>query len=103
MPLLDVRWGRPVKVRLQCGLEHTFTSIYDALDFLENEWPIRHGQRYDQAVKRCRRALGGVIPAAIAREGFVAACLEAGLPLIPPPGPGAPVEVRIPWEAMHHR
>ena len=37
MALTDVRWTRPVKVRLQCGLEHTFTSIYDALDFLENE------------------------------------------------------------------
>ena len=52
MALTDVRWTRPVKVRLQCGLEHTFTSIYDALDFLENEWPIRHGQHHEQAVKR---------------------------------------------------
>ncbi|WP_199628561.1 DUF982 domain-containing protein [Rhizobium sp. OAE497] len=103
MPLLDVRWDRPVRIRLQCGLEHTFTSIYDALDFLEYEWPTRHGQRYDQAVKRCRRALSGVIPAAIAREGFVAACLEAGLPLIPTSRPEAPVEVQIPWEVMHHR
>jgi hypothetical protein len=99
MPLLDVRWARPVKVRLQCGLEHSFTSIYDALDFLENEWPIRQGRRYDHAVKRCRRALSGVIPAAIVREDFVAACLEAGLSLIPPPNPGAPIEMEI----MHYR
>jgi len=104
MPLIDVRWTRPIRVRLQCGLEHTFTSIYDALDFLENEWPIRHGQQHDQAVKRCRRALSGIIPAEIAREAFLAACVEAGLPTVSPAmRPGASAQIQIPWEAMHHR
>lgn len=97
MPLTDVRWTRPVKVRLQCGLEHTFTSIYDALDFLENEWPIRHGQHHEQAVKRCRRALSGIIPAEIAREAFFGACLEAGLSTLTSPlKPRDPVDVQIP-------
>ncbi|TDX79707.1 uncharacterized protein DUF982 [Neorhizobium sp. R1-B] len=104
MPLTDVRWTRPVKVRLQCGLEHTFTSIYDALDFLENEWPIRHGQHHEQAVKRCRRVLSGIIPAEIAREAFVAACLEAGLSTLTSPlKPRHSVDVQIPWEVLHHR
>ena len=82
MPLNDVPWTRPVTVRLQCGLERTFTGIYDALDFLENEWPLRHGERHDRAVKTCRRALNGIVPAVIAREAFVAACLEAGMPAV---------------------
>lgn len=29
-------------VRLSCGY-HTFCGPHDALDFLENEWPVRHG------------------------------------------------------------
>ncbi len=104
MPLTDVRWTRPVKVRLQCGLEHTFTSIYDALDFLENEWPIRHGQHHQQAVKRCRRALNGIIPAEIAREAFVVACLEAGWSMLTSPlKPRDRVDVQVPWEVLHHR
>ncbi len=82
MPLNDVPWNRPVTIRLQCGLERTFTGVYDALDFLENEWPLRHGERHDRAVKACRRALNGIVPAVIAREAFMAACLEAGMPAV---------------------
>ncbi|EJB06064.1 Protein of unknown function (DUF982) [Rhizobium leguminosarum bv. trifolii WSM597] len=100
MPLVDVRWGRPVRVRLQCGLEHTFTSIFDAVDFLETEWPIRRGQPHEQAVKRCRRALSGIIPAAIARA-FVAACMEAGLPMVKPSPKSAPsAGVPTPWSCI---
>ncbi len=85
MPLNDVRWTRPLTIRLQCGLERTFTGIYDALDFLENEWPLRHGARHERAVKTCRGALNGVVPAIIAREAFTAACLEAGMPAVMAP------------------
>jgi hypothetical protein len=80
MPLNDVPWTRPVRIRLQCGLERTFSGAYDALDFLENEWPFRHGQRHDRAVKVCRGALNGSIAAVVARDAFAAACLEAGMP-----------------------
>ena len=82
MPLNDVQWTRPVTIRLQCGLEKTFAGIYDALDFLENEWPLRHGERHHRAVKTCRAALNGVVPAFVAREAFMAACLEAGMPAV---------------------
>ncbi|WP_086999861.1 DUF982 domain-containing protein [Rhizobium sullae] len=85
MPLNDVPWTRPVRIRLQCGLDRTFTGVYDALDFLENEWPLRHGERHQRAVKTCRSALSGTIPAVIAREAFVAACLEAGMPAVMAP------------------
>ncbi|MDK4743566.1 DUF982 domain-containing protein [Rhizobium sp. CNPSo 3464] len=79
MPLNDVPWDRPVTIRLQCGLDRTFAGVYDALDFLENEWPLRHGERHERAVKTCRGALNGAVPAVIAREAFMAACLEAGM------------------------
>ncbi len=85
MPLNDVPWTRPVTVRLQCGLERIFIGIYDALDFLENEWPLRHGKRHDRAVKTCRRALNGIVPSIIAREAFVVACLEAGMSAVMAP------------------
>ncbi|TGR35837.1 DUF982 domain-containing protein, partial [bacterium M00.F.Ca.ET.199.01.1.1] len=35
----EVLFRAPVRVRMQCGLERSFLSVYDALDFLENEWP----------------------------------------------------------------
>lgn len=61
MPLNDVPWTRPVTIRLQCGLERTFTGVYDALDFLENEWPLRNGERHERAVKNCRGAINVVL------------------------------------------
>lgn len=78
----DVLFRAPVRVRLQCGLERTFLSVYDALDFLEEEWPLRRGDRYKRAVNRCRAALEWVVPSEVAREAFIAACLEAGMPMV---------------------
>jgi len=76
-------------------LERTFTGIYDALDFLENEWPLRHGERHDRAVKTCRRALNGIVPAIVAREAFVAAYLEAGMPAVMVPSKTVPQAVSM--------
>ncbi|WP_104825603.1 DUF982 domain-containing protein [Rhizobium sp. NXC24] len=79
MPMTDVSWTRLVTIRLQCGLERTFAGVYDALDFLENEWPLRYGERHQRAIKTCRGALNGGVAAIVAREAFMAACLEAGM------------------------
>jgi len=84
MLINNAPWTRPVTIRLQCGLERSFAGAYDALDFLENEWPLRHGERYDRAVKTCRGALSGAIPLIVAREAFFAACLEADMPAAMP-------------------
>jgi len=73
-------------------LERTFTGAYDALDFLENEWPLRHGERHQRAVKTCRGALNGTTPRIVAREAFVAACLEAGMPAVLVPLKRKPTE-----------
>ncbi|WP_083347459.1 DUF982 domain-containing protein [Rhizobium sp. LCM 4573] len=78
----DIPWRIPVKIRLQCGIERTFLGVHDALDFLENEWPLRRGERYNRAVRRCGAALHRKVPAEMAREAFIAACLEAGMPMI---------------------
>ncbi|WP_085035380.1 DUF982 domain-containing protein [Ensifer aridi] len=82
MLLNEIPWTIPLTVRLLNGLTRTFTSVYEALDFLENEWPLRKGERYERAVRTCRRALNRMTPAAVAREAFIAACLEAGMPLV---------------------
>ncbi|MDF1635701.1 DUF982 domain-containing protein [Mycoplana sp. MJR14] len=79
MHIPDVPWSVAVSVQLQNGNEHIFHGPYDALDFLENEWPTRHGQKYLRAVRSCRGSLNKMTPLAIAREDFIAACLEAGL------------------------
>ena len=81
MSTSDVYWSDSVIVVLQNGLERTFTSILDALDFLENEWPIKAGLNKVSAIAKCRGALNKSTPSAVAREQFIAACLEAGFRL----------------------
>jgi len=81
MNIPDLPWSVPLRVRLQCGVERTFSSVYEAVDFLENEWPLRNGEWYERAIGLCRDALNRLAPAALAREAFAAACLEAGMPI----------------------
>ncbi|MFS2155106.1 DUF982 domain-containing protein [Rhizobium sp. Rhizsp42] len=78
MSPVDVLWANPVTIRLTNGLERSFSSISDALDFLESEWPSRRGAYHDAAVVTCRNALKKMTPPTVAREYFSAACLEAG-------------------------
>lgn len=75
-------WSKVVTVRLQNGLDHTFHSLEDSLDFLENEWPTRLGIHHRQAIDLCRSAANGGVAAEAAREALIAACLEANLSLI---------------------
>jgi hypothetical protein len=79
---MDLPWRLPVTVRLLCGSEKTFLSVHDALDFLANEWPLRRGERYDRALRKCRAALRRLVPLEVAREAFIAACFEAGMPMV---------------------
>jgi hypothetical protein len=94
--LADIFFATPLHVHLSNGLSRTFDSVNDTLDFLENEWPLRHGERYKRACEKCHAALRRQTPVAVAREAFVAACLEAGLPVqaLPPAwqrsGPSTP-------------
>ena len=72
-------WNRPVELELTCGLTRRFQNAYDALDFLDAEWPTRRGPAYEQAVRLCRNALRGVRTAELARAAFIAAAEEAGM------------------------
>jgi hypothetical protein len=81
MHIPEMPWSVPLLVRLQNGASRVFSSVYDALDFVENEWPLRRGQRYERAIRTCRGALNRTTPIAVAREAFIAACLEAGMPV----------------------
>lgn len=94
--LADVYFSVPLQVSFPNGVTRSFESVHDTVDFLENEWPLRHGERYKRACEKCRAALFRMAPVAVAREAFVAACLEAGLPVqgLPPAwhrsGPSSP-------------
>lgn len=80
-------WDHPLKVTLRAGMDRTFRSVDDALDFLENEWPQKRGECYQQAVLSCRQGLNGLAPVEGVRTAFIAACLETGMPVktAPPP------------------
>ncbi|HEY0122204.1 MAG TPA: DUF982 domain-containing protein [Rhizobium sp.] len=80
MNIPEMPFSAHVDVILPNGLQHSFHSVYDALDFLENEWPLKHGTYHERAISRCRGALQELVSVDTAREAFVDACLEAGMP-----------------------
>lgn len=105
MTIRDIPWTLPLRVTLSSGLDRTFSSVYEALDFLEHEWPLKRGERYDRAVACCQRALNRMTPPAVAREAFVAACLEAGMPsvmVVPPPSVRTTGRGRRPLHSKKH-
>lgn len=73
----QISWRIPVVARLQSGLIRSFAGPYEAQDFLRHEWPVRHGRHYRNAIRQCEAALNRICPAEIAREAFIAACIEA--------------------------
>jgi hypothetical protein len=79
---IDALWNKPVTVRLQNGLLHTFHSLEDTIDFLENEWPNPYGTHHRRALDLCRAARMRLTSREAAREAFIAACLEACMPLV---------------------
>lgn len=81
----DFTWNRPVELELPCGLTRRFQNAYDALDFLDAEWPTRRGPAYERAMRLCRNALRGVRAAELARAAFIAAAEEAGMRLASDP------------------
>ncbi|NML76439.1 DUF982 domain-containing protein [Rhizobium sp. S-51] len=72
-------WADPVELKLQCGLARTFREPVDALYFLEEEWPTRHGAAYMRASRWCRLATESKDAAPIARAAFIDAARQAGL------------------------
>jgi len=75
----ELVWMTPVTVRMKGGVPNVFASVNDALDFLEGDWAIYRGRKYNRAVQTCRRALNRMTPVAMAREAFIDACRDAGM------------------------
>lgn len=82
MQVIETYWQKPITVRLQNGLEHTFHSLEDTIDFLENEWPIKFGLHHRRALDLCRAAAKRMVATEAAREALISACLEANMPLV---------------------
>ena len=80
--IIEVAWATPLEVRLQSGLSRIFRSVAEARWFLENEWPVHQGDHYERALMVCRAAERRQVSPEVAREAFLAACLEAGLTLV---------------------
>jgi hypothetical protein len=74
----DRIWSTPLHINLPDGKEHTVSSVNEALALVQDGWPRIDGEQYKQCCITCRAALNGRTPAAVAREHFIAACLEAG-------------------------
>lgn len=75
----DFTWAVPVELELHSGLTRRFCNAYDALDFLDAEWPTRKGVAYDRAIRLCKNALRSTRAAELARAGLLAAAEEAGI------------------------
>lgn len=72
-------WADPVELNLQSGLKRKFREPYDALYFLEEEWPTRSGVAYERARRWCRLAIETDEAGAVARKAFIAAARHAGI------------------------
>jgi hypothetical protein len=83
MYILETLWTKPLTVCLHNGLSHTFHSVENAIDFMENEWPTRSGVHHAHALDVCRAARNRLISPEVAREAFMSACLEACMALLP--------------------
>ncbi len=77
MMLNEVKWDAPVVISLENGAPRTFNGVYEAFDFLQHEWPSRHGKAYEQALRLCRASLLGSVSGEIARTAFVEASRDA--------------------------
>ncbi|WP_320202001.1 DUF982 domain-containing protein [Agrobacterium sp. rho-13.3] len=77
MMLNDVKWEAPVVISLENGAPRIFNGVYEAFDFLQHEWPSRHGKVYEQALRLCRASLLGSVAGEIARTAFVEASRDA--------------------------
>ncbi|MDE3795797.1 DUF982 domain-containing protein [Sinorhizobium meliloti] len=78
----DLSWCKPLTVRLPSGLLHTFITVFESLDFLENEWPLRTGPHHDRAVQLCQDALAGRVPPPVASVALLAAATEVGMQVV---------------------
>ena len=76
-PALETCWISPVAVALPNGDARIVQSPNEACTLLEGEWPVQAGNHHEHALLLCRSAAKRLTSAEMAREAFVAACIEA--------------------------
>lgn len=79
MPRIERYWQQPVQIVMPSGLSRSFRDPYDALDFLEYEWPTRRCEARHRAILWCARALEAGQLGGLARRAFLRAAREAGM------------------------
>ena len=57
-------------------------TLFQAAEMLTVSWPIDDGEEYLIAIRACRNAIHGEIPAQDARAALIRAADEAGIPVI---------------------
>ncbi len=67
----------PVLVRIGHGSSELVESASDAMFYLQRRWPLERGEHYSRAVRDCKKAAEGLVPAEVARESFISASIEA--------------------------
>ncbi|ASR10849.1 MULTISPECIES: DUF982 domain-containing protein [Rhizobium] len=57
-------------------------TLFQAAEMLTASWPVDDGEEYLIAIRACRNAIHGEIPAQDARAALIRAADEAGIPVI---------------------
>jgi hypothetical protein len=75
-------WNFPVMVICKrTGKIYTVGTTKEALDMLLNAWPVAEGRAFMMAMQICADVESGIRQPLEARNSFVAAAKEAGVPI----------------------
>ncbi|MDL2403566.1 DUF982 domain-containing protein [Rhizobium mayense] len=76
------RWNFPVVVICtRTGKSYTIGTTKEALDMLLNAWPVAEGKAFMMALQVCADVESGIRQPREARNSFLAAAKEAGVPI----------------------
>ncbi|MBB3611251.1 DUF982 domain-containing protein [Rhizobium sp. BK602] len=76
------RWNYPVLVICtRTGTTYTVSTTKEALDMLLNAWPVAEGKAFLRALQVCADVESGLRQPLEARSSFIAASMEAGVPI----------------------
>ena len=78
-------WIYPIMVICKrTGKVYTVTNTKEALDMLLNAWPVAEGKAFLMALQICADVESGHGHALEARNSFMTAAMEAGVPIETP-------------------
>jgi hypothetical protein len=69
----------PVFLKLDSYANYCASSPWEALDYLEQHWPVARGEKHRRAVSVCQSAIDGWVEPEVARDAVIAAAREAHL------------------------